>query len=119
MSDLVSENLNMIFKTPKGETVHALKDLNLWTHLSMTEWSGIKIFVPVSNISSRINEAWKISESFWNLEIVSQNIENIKRDVLCQLLVMKIIENQYFLDLSYGICRLFFLNYLSFFLDNI
>ena len=28
MSDLVSENLNMIFKTPKGETVHALKDLN-------------------------------------------------------------------------------------------
>jgi taurine transport system ATP-binding protein len=28
MSDLVSQNLNMIFKTPKGETVHALKDLN-------------------------------------------------------------------------------------------
>ena len=28
MSDLISENLNMIFKTPKGETVHALKDLN-------------------------------------------------------------------------------------------
>jgi len=28
MSDLVSKNLNMIFKTPKGETVHALKDLN-------------------------------------------------------------------------------------------
>ena len=28
MSDLVSENLNMIFKSPKGETVHALKDLN-------------------------------------------------------------------------------------------
>ena len=25
MSDLVSQNLNMIFKTPKGETVHALK----------------------------------------------------------------------------------------------
>ena len=28
MSDLVSQNLNMIFKTPKGESVHALKDLN-------------------------------------------------------------------------------------------
>ena len=28
MSDLVSQNLNMIFKTPKGETVHALKDVN-------------------------------------------------------------------------------------------
>ena len=28
MSNLISKNLNMIFKTPKGETVHALKDLN-------------------------------------------------------------------------------------------
>ena len=28
MSDLVSKNLNMIFKTPNGETVHALKDVN-------------------------------------------------------------------------------------------
>jgi taurine transport system ATP-binding protein len=28
MSDLVSQNLNMIFKSPKGETVHALKDIN-------------------------------------------------------------------------------------------
>ena len=28
MSDLVSENLNMIFKSPKGETVHALKDVS-------------------------------------------------------------------------------------------
>ena len=28
MSDLVSQNLNMIFKSPTGETVHALKDLN-------------------------------------------------------------------------------------------
>ena len=28
MSDLVSQNLNMVFKSPKGETVHALKDLN-------------------------------------------------------------------------------------------
>ena len=28
MSDLVSQNLNMIIKSPKGETVHALKDLN-------------------------------------------------------------------------------------------
>ena len=28
MSDLVSQNLNMIFKTPKGETVHALKDVS-------------------------------------------------------------------------------------------
>ena len=28
MSDLVSQDLNMIFKTPKGEIVHALKDLN-------------------------------------------------------------------------------------------
>ena len=28
MSDVVSQNLNMIFKSPKGETVHALKDLN-------------------------------------------------------------------------------------------
>ena len=28
MSDLVSKDLNMIFKTPKGETVHALKDVN-------------------------------------------------------------------------------------------
>ena len=28
MSDLISQNLNMIFKTPKGETVHALKDVN-------------------------------------------------------------------------------------------
>ena len=28
MSDLISENLNMIFKTPKGETVHALKDIS-------------------------------------------------------------------------------------------
>ena len=32
MSDLISKNLNMIFKTPKGETVHALKDLN-FTHI--------------------------------------------------------------------------------------
>ena len=28
MSDLISHNLNMIFKTPKGETVHALKDVS-------------------------------------------------------------------------------------------
>ena len=28
MSDLLSQNLNMIFKTPKGETVQALKDVN-------------------------------------------------------------------------------------------
>jgi taurine transport system ATP-binding protein len=28
MSSLVSKNLNMIFKSPKGETVHALKDIN-------------------------------------------------------------------------------------------
>tara|TARA_Y100000816_G_scaffold39912_1_gene25117 strand:- start:1173 stop:1970 length:798 start_codon:yes stop_codon:yes gene_type:complete len=28
MSDLISQNLSMIFKSPKGETVHALKDLN-------------------------------------------------------------------------------------------
>ena len=28
MSDLVSQNLNMIFNTPKGETVHALKDVS-------------------------------------------------------------------------------------------
>ena len=28
MSDLVSQNLNMIFKTTKGETVHALKDVS-------------------------------------------------------------------------------------------
>ena len=28
MSDLISENLNMIFKTPKGETLHALKDVS-------------------------------------------------------------------------------------------
>ena len=28
MSDLISKNLNIIFKTPKGETVHDLKDLN-------------------------------------------------------------------------------------------
>jgi len=27
MSDLVSQNVNMIFKSPKGETVHALKDM--------------------------------------------------------------------------------------------
>jgi len=28
MSELISQNLNMIFKTHKGETVHALKDVN-------------------------------------------------------------------------------------------
>ena len=28
MSDLVSQNINMIFKSPKGETVHALKDIS-------------------------------------------------------------------------------------------
>ncbi len=28
MSDLVSLNVNMIFKSPKGETVHALKDIS-------------------------------------------------------------------------------------------
>ena len=28
MNDLVSEDLNMIFTSPKGETVHALKDVN-------------------------------------------------------------------------------------------
>ena len=28
MSDLVSQDLNMIFNSPKGETVHALKDVN-------------------------------------------------------------------------------------------
>ena len=27
MSDLVSQKVNMIFKSPKGETVHALKDI--------------------------------------------------------------------------------------------
>ena len=27
MSDLVSQNLNMVFKSPTGETVHALKDI--------------------------------------------------------------------------------------------
>ena len=26
MSDLVSQNVNMIFESPKGEAVHALKD---------------------------------------------------------------------------------------------
>ena len=29
MSELVSQNLNMIFKSPKGETVHALKDISV------------------------------------------------------------------------------------------
>ena len=28
MSDLVSENLNMVFTSPKGETVHAIQNLN-------------------------------------------------------------------------------------------
>ena len=28
MSDLVSQNLNMVFKSPNGETVHALKDIS-------------------------------------------------------------------------------------------
>ena len=28
MSNLVSQNVNMIFKSPKGETVHALKDIS-------------------------------------------------------------------------------------------
>ena len=28
MSDLVSENLNMVFTSPKGETVHAIENLN-------------------------------------------------------------------------------------------
>ena len=28
MSELISQNLNMIFKSPKGETVHALKNVN-------------------------------------------------------------------------------------------
>jgi len=28
MSDLVSQNVNMIFKSPKGETIHALKDIS-------------------------------------------------------------------------------------------
>jgi len=28
MSDLVSQKVNMIFKSPKGETVHALKDIS-------------------------------------------------------------------------------------------
>tara|TARA_Y100000590_G_scaffold6790_1_gene8781 strand:+ start:1245 stop:1550 length:306 start_codon:yes stop_codon:yes gene_type:complete len=28
MSDLVSQDLNMIFKSPRGETVHALKDVS-------------------------------------------------------------------------------------------
>ncbi len=28
MSNLISDNLNMIFKTPKGEVVHALKDVS-------------------------------------------------------------------------------------------
>ena len=28
MSDLVSQNINMIFKSPKGEKVHALKDIS-------------------------------------------------------------------------------------------
>ena len=31
MSDLISQNLNMIFKTPKGETVHALKNVKFYT----------------------------------------------------------------------------------------
>ena len=37
MSDLISQNLNMIFKTPKGETVHALKDLNFNREIKETE----------------------------------------------------------------------------------
>ena len=28
MSDLISQNLNLIFKSPKGDTVHALKDVS-------------------------------------------------------------------------------------------
>ena len=28
MSDLVSQNVNMVFNSPKGETVHALKDIS-------------------------------------------------------------------------------------------
>jgi taurine transport system ATP-binding protein len=28
MSNLVSQNLNMIFKSPKGDAVHALKDIS-------------------------------------------------------------------------------------------
>ena len=28
MSDLVSQNVNMIFESPKGETIHALKDIS-------------------------------------------------------------------------------------------
>ena len=40
MSNLVSQNLNMIFKTPKGETVHALKDLNFTIKKGESPGSG-------------------------------------------------------------------------------
>ena len=43
MSDLVSQNLNMIFKTPKGETVHALKDLNFTLKKRRTSYSSWSI----------------------------------------------------------------------------
>ena len=46
MSDLVSQNLNMIFKTPKGETVHALKDVNFTLkkgELSYSSWSPLVV----------------------------------------------------------------------------
>jgi hypothetical protein len=40
MSDLVSQNLNMIFKTPKGETVHALKDVSFTLKKGRTTYSS-------------------------------------------------------------------------------
>ena len=50
MSNLISQNLNMIFKTPKGETVHALKDLNF------TIKKGELLTVPVSYTHLRAHE---------------------------------------------------------------
>ena len=42
MSDLVSQDLNMIFPSLKGETVHALKDINF----SLKKWDLLTVLGP-------------------------------------------------------------------------
>ena len=54
MSDLISQNINMIFKTPKGETVHALKDLNFTLLLSYIIFYPYNLCAKIFNIFKNI-----------------------------------------------------------------
>jgi hypothetical protein len=59
MSDLVSQNLNMIFKTPKGETVHALKDVNFHSKKRRTFNSSWSLWMWKNNFTKHYSWIFK------------------------------------------------------------